>query len=113
MRCVHCMSSGESKSSELPLKGGRTIVARLQGEDKPSPLLWTMLRPARSIVGAMACPRPARATASLVRTQAHCKNRTRTPLCWYPQVHLNKAVEKALLLMLLSRVDHAQYVMYS
>ncbi len=41
----------------LPGTGVRTIFARLQGEDKPSPLLWTMLRPARSIVGAMACPR--------------------------------------------------------
>ena len=33
-----------------------------QGEDKPSPLLWTVWleKPLRSIVGAMACPRPAR-----------------------------------------------------
>ena len=28
------------------------------GEDKPSPLLWTIWRPARSRVGAMACPCP-------------------------------------------------------
>src|SRR5436305_1850047 len=37
-----------------------------QGEDKPSPLLWTTWRPARSIVGAMACPRPG-AHATIVR----------------------------------------------
>src|SRR2546426_9400221 len=37
------------------------LLRGLLGEDKPSPLLWTTWRPVRSIVGAMACPRPARA----------------------------------------------------
>src|SRR6266567_7647448 len=49
------------------------------GEDKPSPLLWTTWRLARSIVGAMACPRPAWAAASFARTCARCNNRTHTP----------------------------------
>src|SRR6266567_6877325 len=38
-----------------------------QGEDKPSPLLWTTWRPARSRVGAMACPRP----GALQKSYAH------------------------------------------
>src|SRR2546421_5655777 len=36
----------------------------LMGEDKPSPLLWTTWLLTRSIVEAMACPRPAQAAAS-------------------------------------------------
>src|SRR2546425_10730567 len=72
-------------------RGVRTIFARLQGEDKPSPLLWTMLRPARSIVGAMACPRPAWAAASFARTCARCKNRTRTP-CFGIGTYIDVAV---------------------
>ena len=65
-------ASGERRMQFIFLRG-------LQGEDKPSPLLWTTWRPARSIVGAMACPRPARAAASFTRICARCKNRTRTP----------------------------------
>ena len=62
----------------VKLTGARTIFARLQGEDKPSPLLCYGQVATSSIVGAMACPRPARATASFTRICARCNNRTRT-----------------------------------
>src|SRR2546425_13148526 len=48
------------------LWGARTIFARLQGEDKPSPLLCYEQVATSSIVGAMACPRPG-AHAKIVR----------------------------------------------
>src|SRR5438128_2221275 len=50
-----------------------------------------MLRPARSRVGAMACPRPAWAAASFARTCARCKNRTRTP-CFGIGTYIDVAV---------------------
>ena len=59
------------------------------GEDKPSPLLCHEQVAPSSIVGAMACPRPARANASLVGTQAHCKNLTRTPIAGCGGRHLD------------------------
>ena len=46
----------------------------LQGEDKPSPLLWTTWLSARSIVGAMACPRPAQVVATFAGIYAPRKN---------------------------------------
>ena len=50
----------------------------LLGEDKPSPLLCYESVAASSIVGAMACPRPARAAASFTRICARCQNRMHT-----------------------------------
>src|SRR2546426_7617055 len=80
------------------LWGARTIFARLQGEDKASPLLCYEQVATSSIVGAMACPRPARANASLVRTQAHCNNRTRTLFSPPPCVYAGIVIACACLL---------------
>ena len=55
-----------SKTMFEDKEGVRTITARLQGEDKPSPLLCYAQVATSSIVGAMACPRPG-AHAKIVR----------------------------------------------
>ena len=62
-------ASGERRMQFIFLRG-------LQGEDKPSPLLWTTWRPARSIVGAMACPRPVWVATPFTRRDTHRKHMT-------------------------------------